>query len=128
MTLLSCISNWGVYVVGDGKYSKIGFTSKSVQARVQSLQTGNPKELVLVGCWPCYREGEQSAHRFFRRYKAKGEWFLLDELRVCEILKEKYIDKCGWGYFNFTLEELYEGHFDKSHPLPDKSLEGFYAD
>ena len=51
---------------------KIGSTSKSVDARVSSLQTGNPSPLKLLG----YVFGFESYyHEKFKKHLIRGEWF-----------------------------------------------------
>lgn len=54
---------------------KIGFTTKSVSARIKALQTGCPDELRLICSAPATRLEEQTVHNTFAACRVKGEWF-----------------------------------------------------
>lgn len=62
------------YFMFDGEFIKIG-KSKSVESafeRIASIQTGNPREVSLIGV-TC--EEEHALHRFFSEERIRGEWF-----------------------------------------------------
>lgn len=68
----------GVYVLTDGRYYKIG-QSTNVQARVQSLNTANPIDLI-VHCifWTDQPVPlEQDLHTRFAARRIRREWFAL---------------------------------------------------
>ena len=54
---------------------KIGFTKGCPQARLESLQTGNPSELVLLAILDGERPQEADLHDWFKEYRIAGEWF-----------------------------------------------------
>jgi hypothetical protein len=58
---------------------KIG-KANNVAKRVETLQTGSPYPLKLLVTVPCRSEKhaeylEQMAHRIFKPYRIRGEWF-----------------------------------------------------
>jgi len=55
----------------DGGPIKIG-RSCDPQSRLSSIQTGNPKKLIILGFT---HEEEMSLHRQFQKYRVEGEWF-----------------------------------------------------
>lgn len=65
-----------LYILSDGEKVKIGVTS-DIDTRIKSLQTGNPKKIVLL-----YIEertnptkAETYLHRCFTKQREEGEWF-----------------------------------------------------
>lgn len=67
-----------IYFITDGEYVKIGFTDKDdVQQRLSTLQTGNARELTLLGTMQGGRESEMLLHQVFSSLRVRGEWFLL---------------------------------------------------
>jgi hypothetical protein len=59
-----------------GRLVKIGWTKGCPKRRVQSLQTGSPKRLRLVGTIPAESvEDEKRLHTQFADLRVKGEWF-----------------------------------------------------
>lgn len=75
---------------------KIGITTKSVEERIKSLQTGNPNKISVLKQYktPNYRKLESALHRKFRtRTEAKNEWRTLTDEEVNSFLEEcKKID------------------------------------
>lgn len=74
---------WGsnVYFIGDGEYMKIG-KANDVNKRLQMLQVGNPKKLVIIEVIECKDETaayqlEHFLHSLFQSFRHKGEWFYL---------------------------------------------------
>lgn len=65
-----------VYFARCGDLIKIGTTSKDVRKRIQSLQTGNPHPVVLLGIIVGTLDTEHALHRRFEPYRKRGEWFL----------------------------------------------------
>jgi len=61
-----------------GEYVKIGYTSGNTPAdRIQTLQIGNPRELVLLYAEPGEQDRERLFHRIFADDRVRGEWFKL---------------------------------------------------
>ena len=53
---------------------KIG-TSFDVEARLRSCQTGNPRDLQVLGVMAGGCEIESVLHRKFKQHRIRGEWF-----------------------------------------------------
>lgn len=70
-----------VYIISDGEYYKIGFTTGEVQKRVLSLQTGCSSSLSIIKAieteYPDVLEKE--LHRRFHHKWIRGEWFDLSK-------------------------------------------------
>lgn len=67
-----------VYFLRDGAKGpiKIGWTAKTVPARVAGLQTGNPRQLTMLGRIDgADKACEAHWHRRFRDVRLAGEWF-----------------------------------------------------
>lgn len=75
-----------VYVAKCGKYHKIGY-SKTPERRVESLQTGNPEPVVLVGTIEGTKDTELQLHQQFHAKRVRGEWFELTDEDVQWLLK-----------------------------------------
>jgi hypothetical protein len=59
-----------------GRLVKIGWTAGCPKRRVQSLQTGSPKKLRLLGTIPAEsQEDEKRLHTQFADLRVHGEWF-----------------------------------------------------
>lgn len=59
---------------GEGRPIKIGF-STNVQQRLESLQTGNHEQLVLLAEITGSKRDEILIHRAFASDRVRGEWF-----------------------------------------------------
>lgn len=64
-----------VYFISDGEHIKIGYTEQSVSSRLATLQTGNPKRLVVLCEISGGREFELQLHQKFKALHVRGEWF-----------------------------------------------------
>ena len=68
-----------IYWIGNNKSGpvKIGFTSSALgaEARLSSLQTGNPQELSVLGWIDGTQRGESRIHQTLSKHRLKGEWF-----------------------------------------------------
>lgn len=65
-----------VYLITDEKYVKIG-VAKSVENRIKTLQTGNPKQLRLIKTIHTYNpyKLETDLHNLFENKRVNNEWF-----------------------------------------------------
>lgn len=68
-----------VYWISDGEYQKIG-KACSVNGRMREMQTGQARELSVLGVIPCKSERyashlENYFHHSFKSYHIRGEWF-----------------------------------------------------
>ncbi len=59
----------------DGAPVKVGYTDGAIEHRLQSLQTGAPSRLVVIGCVPGARSLERTLHRELAAHRLHGEWF-----------------------------------------------------
>jgi hypothetical protein len=68
-----------VYAITDGTYTKIGYTT-NLRQRIESLQTGNPNQLVVLEtrefdtAIEAYKH-EQLMHKRLASFHVRGEWF-----------------------------------------------------
>jgi hypothetical protein len=76
-TLVGKQPGW-VYVVGFSHYVKIGFTSKSVEERIASLQTGCPETITVFAAFRGSKQYEAHLHKRFASFGTQGEWFRCD--------------------------------------------------
>ena len=67
---------------------KIGFTSRSVQKRLLSLQTAHSESLRVLLVLPGNRELEKALHRQFQAYRKEGEWFV-PSVELLSLIKER---------------------------------------
>lgn len=54
---------------------KIGFTGDDVYARIRSLQTGSPEQLVPMGTAEGTQQDERAIHALLDDFRMVGEWF-----------------------------------------------------
>ena len=59
------------------QYIKIGYTDNSVKERLNALQTGNPRPLVVVKSINGSRSEEVRLHQKFKHCQVRKEWFIL---------------------------------------------------
>ncbi len=57
------------------KNIKIGFTSRNVEERIDTLQVGNSNDLILLAVFDGCMKTERQLHRIFKPLKERGEWF-----------------------------------------------------
>ncbi len=79
-----------VYVIqcGNMPYYKVGVTGGRPSARMSELQTGCPFKLHLIEVFFAYNAAglEQTIKDAFRANNVRGEWYLLDKLRLDTLL------------------------------------------
>jgi len=75
-----------VYLVAGGGLRKIGYTNH-LASRMASLRTMSPVALMLEHAWEGDRANETALHRRFKKQRHHGEWFLLSEESVAELVK-----------------------------------------
>lgn len=64
-----------VGIKGDVYAVKIGYADYNVYSRLDSLQTGNPRELILLATLPGGMETERKLHAKFQNLNILQEWF-----------------------------------------------------
>ena len=77
-------------------YVKIGYSKDDygVSQRLTALQTGNWHELELMFCFKGEFEEENFLHKFYDKYRVRGEWFDLTK-----VMKVKNFEKRIVKYF-----------------------------
>ncbi len=61
-------------------FVKIGWSAVDPKTRLSSLQTGNPRELILIYAIKTQREGEGKIHSFLDFARERGEWFRFKDI------------------------------------------------
>ena len=74
------------FITQNNEYVKIGYTNDNPEMRLQNLQIGNPKPLVLCKVIYGGKAKETTLHTRFGAYHERGEWYWLSR----EI--KRYID------------------------------------
>lgn len=88
-----------IYIIRklDSDLYKLGF-SEDPQRRLNQLQTGNGKQLNLVGYFDCFDlQQETRLHKIFKSSRKEGEWFSLTTEQATNILDEE------WRAANFCI-------------------------
>lgn len=69
-----------VYLLADedNEFMKIGTTTK-LFSRIKDIQTGNPRELRIIGLMKGGKKEEEELHERFNRYRKRGEWFYYND-------------------------------------------------
>ncbi len=79
-----------IYVIHctDTTHYKIGMTHNSVESRLQALQTGNPKRLVIAMMFwtPDAKGDERKVHEVCRGCRVRGEWYDLSPQMYCNVI------------------------------------------
>jgi hypothetical protein len=66
-----------VYVVGYGRYVKIGRT-KGLRERIKKMQTSAPEKIAVYAVFDGGADLEKRLHERFADYRLNGEWFSRD--------------------------------------------------
>ncbi|HCJ55268.1 MULTISPECIES: GIY-YIG nuclease family protein [Glutamicibacter] len=83
-----------VYLISEGDYLKIGYTSRSVEYRIKELQTGSPRDIRLVSLLPgADANVERELHKKFAhlRIRNNGEWFSASPMIEAEFAKRRAV-------------------------------------
>ena len=88
-----------INAIGTQKY-KIG-TTKDIDARLKSLQTGSPHKLATVKCISGVHLLENRIHRHYCDYRASGEWFNFDDSTLERVVAD--MDKSST--YEITIED-----------------------
>ena len=80
--------------IGDQKLYKIGFTSRTVEDRINEFKTGNASDFFIVYSFQSKWSSKIEAriHAIFKSKRVRGEWFLLEKedifefRRLCEVI------------------------------------------
>jgi len=78
-----------IYFVQVGKHIKVGLSSRSaLRFRLNSFQTSSPYKVKLLKVLHTTspREDERVFHRLLKDYHVRGEWFLIDNIAILELL------------------------------------------
>ena len=118
-----------VYFIGHEEAVKIGYTTTSVNKRLSSIQTGNPKPLARLAVITCVNAAdvERQLHKTFHEWRVEGEWFTRNPKLDFVI---NYLSTCSSKTTVEHLEPAYQA-FEKMNafnPLPMNYEEMFLAD
>jgi hypothetical protein len=72
---------------------KIGYSAGSVERRIATLQTGQPRKMLLLGTIPGSMDDERSLHQELKQYRRNGEWF--DYTHAMKEIVSHLIEKQG---------------------------------
>ena len=65
-----------MYILDDGVAFKVGYTGGTVAIRIQGLQTGNPRQIMVVAeLANATEETEDALHAALNDWNVRGEWF-----------------------------------------------------
>ena len=84
---------------------KIGYTAKDPKSRLDSLQTGNPNKLIMLGWCEGESEEEIGLHERLCEYKCEGgsEWFMVSG-DVLKVVKDKLSNERYNVFYNIYLD------------------------
>ena len=80
-----------IYLVSDGENTKIGATTYNPIKRLNELQVGNAKKLMLIGSYAVERRiaTESLLHDKYSKKNIRGEWFGLSGYDIIEIINNR---------------------------------------
>lgn len=80
-----------IYLISDGQFVKIGGTKNNLHKRVNELQTGNPRKLIILGSYNTsyLLQTERLVQHEYKDLNILNEWFNLSEREIKEILDTK---------------------------------------
>ncbi len=68
-----------LYIITDGDNVKIGRANNSYK-RVESLQSGNPRQIWLTDVFRDKGHEESKLHKQLKPFRLRGEWFRLTDI------------------------------------------------
>jgi len=83
------IDNGGVYLISDGRYTKVGYCSSSPFKRLGEIQVGNPEPLFVAGVMPGDKDNEEFCRNKLKKAgftKKTGEWLKGNPARMIKVL------------------------------------------
>jgi hypothetical protein len=83
------IDNGGVYLISDGRYTKVGYCSSSPFKRLGEIQVGNPEPLFVAGVMPGDKDNEEFCRNKLKKAgftKKNGEWLKGNPARMIKVL------------------------------------------
>jgi len=84
--------NGGVYLISDGRYTKVGYCSSSPFKRLSDIQIGNPEPLFVAAVIPGDKDNEEFCRNKLEKegfLKKSGEWLKGDPEKMIRVLKDK---------------------------------------
>lgn len=76
-----------VYFVTDGEFIKIGYSNEP-KSRMNSLRSGNPRTLRLLGVIPGTLAIEKSLHQRFAHLEVRREWFKDNRHEIINLIEQ----------------------------------------
>lgn len=89
MTSTAKVQKMSVYIIQSKQFFKIG-KSNSPTSRMFDIQIGNPIKMILIAEKDCKNDldVERELHEKLKKYKVRGEWFLLSISQINKIMVE----------------------------------------
>jgi len=96
-----------IYLVSDGKNTKIGATTYNPTKRLNELQVGNAKKLTLIGSYQVERRiaTESLLHSAYGSKNIRGEWFSLSGQDIVGILSNRMQSSVNSEYQVLTSKD-----------------------
>lgn len=97
-----------IYLVSDGKNTKIGATTYNPTKRLNELQVGNAKKLTLIGSYQVERRiaTESLLHKNYQDKNIRGEWFNLSGQDIVDILNNRTQSSVNSKYQVLTAKDV----------------------
>ena len=111
-----------IYLITDGKYTKIGATSYNVKKRLNELQTGNAKLLKIIYSYKVNNKmsTEKFLHKMFEEKNVLGEWFELGFEDINYIITNKFFIENKKFCLDIEKEKVLKEYFEdltKTHDI-----------
>ena len=92
-----------VYIIKAGNFYKIGI-SNDVKKRLRSIQTANAQKCTIIATLECQnaQAKELEIHRYLSEFRANGEWFMLNDRKLNEIVIK----------YSFVLSQLSQDKYN----------------
>ena len=111
---------------------KIGYSDNPF-ARLCQLQMGNSSELSILSIFKGGRDEELTLHKKLATNKVRGEWFVLDDSLMQELLAyqadtiAKSTGVCETDFVHIISDNSIYQHFDALGKLTQKAIKTFEA-
>jgi len=114
-----------IYLVSDGKNTKIGATTYNPTKRLNELQVGNAKKLTLIGSYQVERRiaTESMLHDTYQDQNIRGEWFSLSDNDIVDILSKRTESSVNGEYQVLTAKDVDRLSGSIKRFLDDKAIQ-----
>ena len=96
-----------VYIIKAGNFYKIGI-SNDVKQRLKGIQTANAQKCTLIATLECQnaQAKELEIHKYLSEFRANGEWFMLNDRKLNEIVKMYNFIECQNAKKAFVMPDF----------------------